>query len=157
MYFALVFLGVFVFMAGLLLLKYAQVSPLNFTAENIETNVLNQENTATASGWINKVAQFKASRDVLPVNFIHIEINDNYPKPIPPAPKINYEVIVAKCTDYSLFCMRRLARSMDIDLSVAKIGDVHKIIIAAPSAAAANSFVTELKQYNINSKIKALK
>ena len=72
MYFALVFLGVFVFMAGLLLLKYAQVSPLNFTAENIETNVLNQENTATASGWISKVAQFKAITEVSPVNFTRI-------------------------------------------------------------------------------------
>lgn len=157
MYFALVFLGVFVFMAGLLLLKYAQVGPMKFTAENTEVNVLSQENTATASGWISKVAQFKASSEVLPVNFIRIEINDNYPKPIPPAPKLNYEIIVPRCTDYSLFCMRRVARSMDIDLSVAKVGDVHNIIIAAPSAAAANSFVTELKQYNINSKIKALK
>lgn len=157
MYFALVFLGVFVFMSALLLLKFADVKAprVDFNASElvINTNV----EAKGVSGWVKKISELKTSAEVLPVNIMYIEIDDNYPRPKPPAPKKHYEIIVPNCTDYSIFCMRRLANSMDIDLSIAKVGDNHTIIIAAPSAAAANSFVNGLKQYNIKSKIKAVK
>lgn len=156
MYFALVFLGVFLFMSALLLMKYAQVElqPMPFDATLLEEEAKGE---TKVKGWIRQVSKLQTSAEVLPVNFMYIEINDNYPKPVSPPPKLNYEIIVPKCTEYSLFCMRRLARTMDIDISVAKIADKHSIFIAAPSAAAANSFVTGLKQYNIHSKIKEVK
>lgn len=155
MYFALVFLLVFVALSALLLLKYANTQmPM---ANNLSNQVVSEENKSIKiSGWIRKVADLKASADVLPVNFMYLEINDNYPKEKAKPKKINYELEMPRCTEYSLFCMRRLAASMDIELSIAKLGDNQNIFIAAPSAAAANSFVSILKeQYNINSKIKA--
>lgn len=155
MYFALVFLAVFVFMSALLLLKYANTQ-LPMIENNIQQIAQDDNTSIKINGWIKKVADLKASSDVLPVNFMYLEINDNYPKEKAKVKKINYELEMPRCTEYSLFCMRRLAASMDIDLNVAKLGDSQNIFIAAPSAAAANSFVSTLKeQYNINSKIKA--
>ncbi len=155
MYFALVFLLVFVALSALLLLKYANTQlPM---MPGMPNQIAGEQNESVKiSGWIRKVADLKASADVLPVNFMYLEINDNYPKEKAKVKKINYELEMPRCTEYSLFCMRRLAASMDIDLNVAKLGDSQNIFIAAPSAAAANSFVSTLKeQYNINSKIKA--
>lgn len=156
MYFALVFLAVFVFMGSLLLIKYAQVELPN-SYEMAQAPDMSIKEDVGAKGWIKKVAQFKASSEVLPVTFMHIEINDNYPKQTQSKPKEHFEIIVPRCNEYSLFCMRRVAKSLDIELSVAKVGDSHSIFITTPNAAAANSFVTALKQYNIHSKIKEVK
>ena len=158
LYATFAFILLFLIITSVVLLNYARVAKPVFNLAPIPPTVWKDVNKSV-SGWIGSVANLNKPDDVLPVNLMYIELNDakSAIEARKSKPKLRYQVFMPRCTDYSIFCMQRIAEALDIELSVMRRGDAHAIFIAAPSGAAANSFVVSLKKYNINSTLKEVK
>lgn len=158
LYIAFAFITLFLIITAVVLINYSRVAKPVFDLAPITPLVWNDENKSVG-GWMANIAKITKSNDILPVNLMYIELNErkNPLKAHENAKKLRYEIHISKCTDYSIFCMQRVAKDLNIELSLVRHGDSHTIFISANSAAVANSFITNLKKYNINSTLKEVK
>lgn len=153
----LIFAFVFAFMifVGVMLWKQLSVSPPMF-----ETGVAGEQNfdfvAPETNSVLDKFVNLDKSKTDLPVNLVYIKVSDNSPIPVE-AKEYKYELIIPKCDLYSIFCLNRLAQSLDIKLSIVKNGEKNQIFISSFDENAASTLVLDLKKFNVHSTIKEIK
>ena len=158
LYIALAFIMLFLIITAVVLINYARVAKPVFDLTPIAPITWSDTNKSV-DGWMANVAKLNKSSDVLPVNLMYIELNERKSSLDYHTNNktLRYQVLISKCTDYSIFCMQRVAKSLDIELSLVRQNGSHTIFINTNSAVTANSFITNLKKYNINSTLKEVK
>lgn len=153
----LIFAFVFVLMifGGIVLWRQLSVLPPMFVKDAAGEQNFDFVAPKTNS-VLDKFVNLDKSKTDLPINLMYIKVSDNSPIP-PQAQEYKYELIIPRCDLYSIFCLNRLAQSLDIKLSIVKNGEKNQIFISSFDENAASSLVVDLKKFNINSTIKEIK
>ncbi|EAH8300357.1 hypothetical protein YY96_04190 [Campylobacter fetus] len=135
---------------GALLWKFSQVGAPHTTAVQNISNDLGYS-YKEAGNWFEKIAAFTKNDSILPTNLMFIEINDN--AKFDQSQKY-FELVIDRCDFYSVFCITRVANEFKVNLTIVKKGDDAIIHLNTDDKKAAQDIVSNLKKYNIHSKIK---
>ena len=107
LYIALAFIMLFLIITAVVLINYARVAKPVFDLTPIAPITWSDTNKSV-DGWMANVAKLNKSSDVLPVNLMYIELNERKSRLDYHTNNktLRYQVLISKCTDYSIFCMQ---------------------------------------------------
>lgn len=142
-YIILLFL-IFVILGSLLyLFKALQIPKTNESSPNY-TPVYADYKRETS--WLDKVGS--RSKYIPPSNLIYIKVDDKIDV------TKSLKIVIDRCDAYSIFCVTRVVKELDIGATILKNGDIGIIYLASENKNLANQIIENLKRYNIHSKIK---
>lgn len=152
---AFAFVIIFILGAAILLWRFSFVGSPHFQNLDLKSYDLNSTVSNITDTIQEKIANLK--RSDLPANIMYIKIDKDELEEIKSGNKFNFELVLDNCDLYSVFCLNRLTKNLNIELTIVKVGEANKIFITSNDIKSAQILIADLKRYNINSQLVEIK
>ena len=147
--FLLILLGV----CGLVLYKYASAGNYEILQNQSDISVKTPEKEIK-TGWLNQLASVKKPNFTLPVNEIFIEFKREAKID---STRAAFLLLIDKNDIYSLFCVKEVLGSLGIDFAIIKDLNKSQIYLNTADVDLVQKAIKELKNYDINSKVREVR